>query len=396
MKTIKTYTLLFAVSLLIIACGNEKGKDEHGHAHGNNETNHEEKVFFSAQQFKAMNVEVDTLPSRNIGTYVEVNGQLEVPPQNEATVTAVMGCNVVSIEVIEGDEIKKGSVLAYLSHPNLIKIQTDYISNWNELQFLEKDYQRKKKLYDEKVGSGKDFQKVKADYQSKIALVKGYEAQLKSMGLNINKLQQSEIYERIPLRSPIDGSIRLVEVKTGQYVMPQTELFEIVNNEHIHADFMVFEKDMNKVKKGQKIFFSSEALGNTELTAIIHSVGIAFEQNPKAVHLHAEIENKEGLLIPGMYVRGRIIIEEVLSLALPEEGLVKEKGKTYLFTAKQLNDKATSAWEFTPTEVIVTNTNDGWSSIVLLKPLEKGTLVTLNNAYYLMADLKKEEAEHNH
>ena len=186
-------------------------------------------------------MKVDTLPFRNISSYVEANGQLEVPPQNEAAVTAIIGANVTSIKVIEGDKVSKGQVLAYLSHPDLIKLQTDYSNSWNQLQYLEKEYQRQKKLYEEKVGSGKEYQKIQSDYQSMKGNVKGYEAQLKMMGLGLEKIKQGEIYEQIPVPSPISGHIRLVEVKTGQYVQPQTEMFEIVNINHIHADLMVFE-----------------------------------------------------------------------------------------------------------------------------------------------------------
>ena len=144
------------------------------------------------------------------------------------------------------------------------------------------------------------------------------------MGLGLEQIQQSEIYEQVPVISPIDGHVRLVEVKTGQYVEPQTEMFEIVNIDHIHADLMVFEKDMHKVKQGQRIRFTIESLPGQELEAKIYSVGKAFEQEPKAIHLHAEIENKKGLLIPGMYIRGRIMINDVQSYALPEAGVVRE------------------------------------------------------------------------
>ena len=133
------------------------------------------------------------------------------------------------IKVIEGDKVTKGQVLAYLSHPNLITLQTDYIQNWNQLQYLEMEYQRQKKLFEEKVGSGKTFQKTQADYFSMKGLVMGYEAQLKMMGMRLDKVQQNEIYEKVPVTSPINGHVRLVEVKTGQYVQPQTEMFEIVN-----------------------------------------------------------------------------------------------------------------------------------------------------------------------
>lgn len=398
---IKTYILLFAASLFIVSCG-KHDEDEHKHQSGEESEHqehgegHEEEVHLSEQQVQSLGITSDTLPFRNISSYVEANGQLEVPPQNEATVTAIVGSNVRLIKVIEGDKVRKGQVLAYLSHPNLIKIQTDYINNWNQLQYLEKEYHRQKTLYDEKVGSGKVFQKTQAEYQSMKGMVKGGEAQLKQMGLGLNQIQQSEIYEQVPIISPIDGHVRLVEVKTGQYVEPQTEMFEIVNIEHIHADLMVFEKDMHKVKQGQRIRFTIESLPGQELEAKIYSVGKAFEQEPKAIHLHAEIENKKGLLIPGMYIRGRIMINDVQSYALPEAGVVREGEKYFIFTAKKETDNGETEWAFEPVEVIVGAKDDGWIEVKLLKPLKHGTTVAWNNAYYILAEMKKGEAEHNH
>ena len=116
---IKTYILLFAVSLFVVACG-DSGHNEEGHEHGGGEESehhehgegHEEEVHFSEQQFQSLGMKSDTLPFRNISSYVEANGQLEVPPQNEAAVTAIMGSNVTLIKVIEGDKVSKGQVLA--------------------------------------------------------------------------------------------------------------------------------------------------------------------------------------------------------------------------------------------------------------------------------------------
>ena len=228
------------------------------------------------------------------------------------------------------------------------------------------------------------------------SLANGYEAQLKMMGLGLDKIRQGEIYEQVPVISPIDGHIRLVEVKTGQFVEPQTEMFEIVNIEHIHADLMVFEKDMHKVKEGQRIRFTIESLPDRELEAKIYSVGKAFEQEPKAIHLHAEIENKEGLLIPGMYIRGRIMINDTQSYALPEAGVVREGEKYFIFTAKKENDNGETEWAFEPVEVISGTKDDGWIEVKLLKPLEQGATVAWNNAYYILAEMKKGEAEHEH
>lgn len=389
MKTyIKTNILLLLAMLFVVACGQRTTTES-----DEEEEEQAEEVHFSDRQFKSLKMKVDTLPNRNLTHYVEANGQLKAPPQSEASVTAIIGANVSLIKVIEGDKVKKGQVLAYISHPDLIILQTDYVNAWNQLQYLEMEYQRQKKLYEEKVGSGKEFQKIQADYQSMRGTVTGYEAQLRLMRLNIDRIRQSNIYERVPVVSPIDGHVRLVDVKTGQYVQPQTEMFQIVNIEHVHADFMVFEKDISKVKEGQKVKFKVESLPDKELEAKVYAVGKAFEQDPKAIHLHAEIENKEGLLIPGMYVRGRIMVDDVQSLALPESGVVREGDKHFLFTAEQTTENGESGWEFKPQEVIIGISDNGWIEINLLSPIEAGTLVAWNNAYYLLAEMKKGELE---
>lgn len=400
MKTLQFKNLLPILLLLALwACGdtgNKKEAHDHNsenepHQEMNEEKHDEEGIHFSMEQFNALGMKVDTLPLRNTSAYVETNGQLEVPPQNEAAVTAVIGANIASIEVIEGDEVEKGQVLAYINHPDLIRLQSDYNSNWNELQFLEKEFQRQQKLYDEKVGSGKDLQQINADYQSKKSLVNGLAAQLKLLGISTTSVESGKIIEQIAVRSPIKGFVRLVEVKTGQYVTPQTELFEIVNLEHIHVDFMVFEKDVAKVHKGQKIRFKVESV-DRELEASVYSVGKNFEQNPKAIHIHAEIDDKSGLLLPGMYARGRILTGDTTGTALPDAAVIRNNGKDYIFKAEKHEEE----WEFSPVEVITILSSDGWTQVSLKEELPLNAKVAWNNAYYLLAEMQKGEAEHAH
>ena len=158
---------LLTVSFLLTACGNkENQKNEDAHLHSDNiksETKEahsdEEEVLLSQKQFETLKMKIDTIALRNLVGYVEANGTLEVPPQNEAAITSVVGANVVSINVIEGDKVNKGQVVAYLSHPNIIKMQTDYWNAVSNSNFLKKNYLRQQKLYNAGVGSGANFQK---------------------------------------------------------------------------------------------------------------------------------------------------------------------------------------------------------------------------------------------
>ena len=388
-------------------CGSKSADntEEASHEHKEGEEGHEDEgheeegmaeLHLSDLKFKSLGIKIDALPTRALSDVVEANGQLEVPPQHEATVTAILGANVTSIKVIEGDKVRKGQILAYLAHPNLSSIQSNYVRAYSQLHYLEKEHARQKKLYEENVGSGKTYQQTLADYQTTKGEAKGYEAQLKQLSLNVEKIRQGEIYEQVPVVSPLSGYIEKVEVQLGQFVDPQTVMFRVVNTDHIHADLMVFEKDVYKVKKGQKITFTVESVPGATLTADIYSVGKQFEQNPKAVHVHAEIDQKEDFLIPGMYINGRIHTNSREVMALPEDAIIEEEGKPYIFIAESHQEDGETEWAFKPVEIRTGIIDEGWVEIKLLEALPEGTKVAWNNAYYLIGEMKKGDTEHGH
>ena len=112
-RNIEKVIFFLCLSFVIAACGSDEHKEDgHDHDHDEHEEEHADEVHLSQQQFNSLEMRVDTLKLRNMGEFVEANGLLEVPPQNEATVTALFGANVQTIKVIEGDKIKKGQVLA--------------------------------------------------------------------------------------------------------------------------------------------------------------------------------------------------------------------------------------------------------------------------------------------
>ena len=344
-------------------------------------------VTLTSTQVRALSIKADTMAKYVFKDAVEVNGYLNVPPQNKASVTAIIGANVSSINVFEGDKVEKGQLLAYLSHPNLLDIQTEYLNAVNQLEFLKQEFERQKKLYEENVGSGKAYQKARADYFTLKGNIMNLEAKLKLLNLNPGEIKRGTIYEKVPVLSPIEGFVEKVDIQTGKYVEPQTPLFEIVNNDKVHADLMVFEKDVAKVKKGQKVVFNVETIPGEPLIATIFAVGKTFEQNPKAVHVHADINNKKGKLIPGMYITGRIATSNRFADALPEDAVVKESGKSYIFTVQTGDDK----WIFTPVEVVTGDEEDGWVEIKPLTSLKPGVKIARNGAYYILSEMKKNE-----
>ena len=389
----KQYLTIFCI-LLFYGC--QQQTPEHRSHHEMETSHHQEEVHLSMEQFEALDIKVDTLARRAMESHVEINGQLTLPPQSQAAVTSIIGANIVSVEVIEGNKVNKGQPLAYMVHPNLIKLQTEYANQVNQLEYVEREYQRQEKLYQESVGSGRDFQKVKADYLSLKGTIVGMEAQLKLLQISPQLVKSGKIYERIPLKSPITGYVQHIAVRTGQYVAPEEVLFEIIQNDHIHAHFKVFESDIQKIQEGQSVQFIVGSQPEIQHEATVFSVGKMFETDVKAINVHAELENEDGSLLPGMYARGHIILDQQLAYALPKEAVAMDGDRYYIFKAAQEDENGTLEWHFSPMEISVGVENDGWLAIMPHQKIEKSTQFAWNNAYYLISELNKDEAEHDH
>ncbi|WP_417601025.1 efflux RND transporter periplasmic adaptor subunit [Owenweeksia hongkongensis] len=396
----KIILLALMMGLAVVSCkqaaenASEEGVHD-GHAHEEHGHEHDDEgiVRLNSEQAKVLNLEIGPVQQKVLGGGVRVSGSLKVPPQNEATVTAIFGANIQSIEVIEGDDVRKGQVLAYLSHPNITQFQSEYLDAYSQLEYLKKNYERQEKLYKEEVASGKGFEQVKADYLSTQGKVASHESQLRQLGLNPKQIQEGKFYDRIPVVAPIEGSITAVEIKTGQYVSAEKDLFEIVNTHHIHADLMVFEKDVYKVEKGQMVEFEVKTIPGKVLSAEIFSVGKIFEEDPKAVHVHADIVNKSGKLIPGMYIQGHILTDSASVQALPEAAIAEMNEEEVVFMEVDSHDGEQS---YKPMRIKKGEAANGWVAIEFYEKVPADAKFVQNGAYYLVAEMQKSELEHSH
>jgi cobalt-zinc-cadmium efflux system membrane fusion protein len=393
------------ITLLMVSCGNDTGQShqEDGHNHGDSQTMESEAghddhgdegiVEINHSVYEAMGIELDSISVRNMSEAVYATGHLRVPPNNEATVTAMVGANVKSIRVIEGDKVSKGQTLFTMEHPNLIELQIEYVELASRLEYLKNEFEREKKLYNSDASSGKSYQKAKSEYQTVNARYNGQKKKLRLLNINTEKLLDGELSDVIYIRSPINGYVNKIAVKTGQYVNPNDEIIHIVNNHHVHVDLMVFEKDAMKIKKGQEIRFTTEYATDKEFNARIISVGKSFEDDPKAIHIHAEMPNNEHDLIPGLYVKGQILIGQHDVKALPESAIVSDKGNSYVFVYAGKDENHT---KFELVEVKTGLIKDGWVEIKALLSDRKEAMFVYNKAYTLQSEKDKGAGGHHH
>lgn len=402
------------LSVFFTACTNERKEvQKQDSSEVSSETGHEDNmVSLTLMQRQAINLEVGPLQYKNLSAVVKTTGELQLPPQNEANVSATMGGNVYKINVIEGDKVQKGQTLALLEHPDFVQMQVDLQESASRLNYLEKEFKRQQNLYEQNVGSGKDFQEAQADYTSTKARVEGLKTKLNILNLSTKNILEGEIYRFIPVISPISGFIKDVNIKMGQYTAPQEFLFGVVDNSHIYADLMVFEKDVFKVMKGQKVSFTIANGGQDSYTGNIYAVGKTFEKEPKAVHVYADIEGNTNNFIPGMYIEGGIAVNDMSVLALPEAAIVSEGQDFFIFVkveeamdeesfghaekgkVSEKHNPSEENWIFKKVQVITGAEDNGWIEVKLLQPLPDNAQVAYNGAYKLISEMGKGETGH--
>jgi cobalt-zinc-cadmium efflux system membrane fusion protein len=383
---------ILIIVTLIAFLGCESRSKTEGHDH--EESSSDDIVSLSKAQMEAIDLKLTHLEDKNMSSNINVNGSIELPPHHIADISPLMGGVIKNIFVIEGDKVKKGQTLATLEHPDFIDMQNNYINNLTKLEYVEKEYQRQEKLNSEKVVSDKSFQAITSEYKILKSTIQTQKIKLQMVGLSVNGIESGKIYSTVSITAPFNGYVSVIETNIGSFVAPQSKLFEIVNNDELHADFMVYEKDINKIEVGQTVFFTTSSFSQ-EFEAEIHNISPVFEENPKALHVHADIISSKDKLIPGMYINGRLLADNVITKAILSEAIINAKGKDYIFVKAKTKTK-TDKFTFRKVEVIKGVESGNYTAITPLLKMNDSMQVVGKGAYFVFSELSKEENEHSH
>ncbi|QMU26525.1 efflux RND transporter periplasmic adaptor subunit [Adhaeribacter radiodurans] len=351
----------------------------------------ETAVELTPEQFVIGKVELGKIAPKNLSNVIAVNGLLDVPPQNLVSVSVPLGGFVQSTDLLQGMRIKKGQLVAVIENPEFVTIQQDYLESTSQLEYLTLEYERQKELAAEKVGPAKNFQQVTAQYKAMQSRVNGLKQQLAHLGISASKLQPGNITRTLPIHSPINGYVTEVNTNRGSYVTPTDVLFKIVDTEHLHVELTVFEKDITKLKVGQKIRFTLPNESGRERMATLHLIGREISPE-RTVRVHAHLDKEEAQLIPGMYVKAFVELNSNTVPALPQEAVVQSEGKDYIFVFKgERQEKGTQMRDFQMVEIRKGVTESGYTEIV--EPAAIKDLIAVKGAYSLLAKIKNTEEE---
>lgn len=328
MKNIIILAILF---ISIAGCNSKEQTDSTTEATVNGNV-----VELTDAQMKNAGIFTMKLEQKNISSVLQVNGVIDVPPQNLVSISVPLGGYLRSTDLLPGMHITKGQPIAVLEDQQYIELQKEYLTSKARLTFTEQEFDRQKSLNESKASSDKVFQQSQADFTSEKILVKSLYEKLKLVGINPDNLNENNLSRSVRITSPIDGFVSKVNMNIGKYAKPEDVLFEIVDPSDIHLALNIFEKDINKLSIGQKLIAYTNNNPERKYECEIALIGKDFSDD-RNVEVHCHFREYDKRLIPGMFMNAEIEIQNNNAYVVPTDAVVTFENKQYIFIAKSKN-----------------------------------------------------------
>lgn len=187
------------------------------------------------------------------------------------------------------------------------------------------------------------------------------------------------------LKAPINGLIIKREVQIGEAPGDQP-LFVIADLSDVWVELDVFARDLEDIKSGQTVVVETLE-GKYLQTGHIDWVSPLTSHASQSVRVRATLNNLDGKLRPGQYVRGHVTVsEETVPLAVRQSAI--QAFRDFQVVYARVND----TYEVRMLEL--GRRNKEW--VEVLSGIEAGTEYVTDNSYLVKADIDKSGASHDH
>jgi len=197
----------------------------------------------------------------------------------------------------------------------------------------------------------------------------------------------------VTVTAPISGKVADRQVTLGQtFNDAGGTLMTIVNDSRVFATANIYEKDLDKVKVGQRVSLKVASLPDRTFSGKITQIGAIVQGETRVVSVQAEVNNPGGQLKPGMFAELEVLTNQSSApiLAVPSSAVVDANGKKMVYVQ---NGNA-----FQSAEVTLGQTSG--DMVEVKTGLFEGDAIVTQRAPQLYAqslrgDSKPKEEEHN-
>ena len=251
---------------------------------------------------------------------IEALGTLKA---NEAvTLSATVTETVSAVHFDDGQKVKKGDVLVEMTSDEEQALLAQAQAAANEAK---NQYERVQSLAKTNVATASVLDERFQAYEST-------KAQLLAV--------QSRLQDR-SIVAPFDGVVGLRNISVGTLVTPGDTITNLDDISTMKLDMSLPAVFLGTLKPGISIRAKTRDLNDQVFNGEITALDSRIDPNTRSIVVRALISNADGLLKPGMLMTVSLQKSATQSLILPEEALIQEGFKSFVYRVNEGTDPLT-------------------------------------------------------
>ncbi len=323
---------------------------------------------------KLASISVDTVRARGEKIVVVLPAQLALDEDHTVRVASPVSGRVRTLDAAPGDRVAAGGALAHIVSSDVAQAQSDLQRASATLTTALTSLARARDLFAHHIIAQRDLQQALNDSAQARAERDRAQARVQQLGTG------PDVGEEYVLRAPIGGDVVDRVANPGMEVRPDlpAPLFTVSRLDTLWLTASVYERDLNTVRRGQRVLFTTEALPDRTIAARIVHVSSALDPVTRTATLRALVPNASRALHPLMFGEVRIIAPDSSGLpVVPTLALVTQGDATVVFVK-------TGPGRFALRPVHVTN-DDGQTAVVI-DGLRPGEVIVTRGSLLLSAE----------
>jgi RND family efflux transporter MFP subunit len=299
-------------------------------------------TFLKEQQWR-MDFVTEPVSERELAALLKISAEVKPAAAGQVQIIAPVAGRIAPAArgaPIPGQKVKQGEELAVIlpmPNKNRVELNAEARSAQSELDAAEKDLDRVRDLYKDKIVARRRLEQAERDVAVQRARLDAARAQvgLFEPGQASAKGGAAESV-RFPLRAPISGTVVAATVTPGALVEAGQNLLSVVDLERVWIEGRLFELDIPKVRRFERAFFTAPGLPEPFVvnppTARLVNIGSVIDPATRSVPLILEVQNDQARLRIGL--RGDLFLptgEKSRGLAVPQSAIVDDKGVPVAF-----------------------------------------------------------------
>mgnify|MGYP002628585483 CR=1 FL=1 len=196
--------------------------------------------------------------------------------------------------------------------------------------------------------------------------------------------QDERHFTQYELRATLNGTVIQKHLTTGEAVKKDDDIFLLADLSEVWVNFAIPEKELKKVRLGQKVLIKEEP---QTILAKLSYLSSVIDEKTRTVTGRVVIPNKERALRPGGYVTVELVLgEREVPVAVEPAAIQNFRDWSVVFV------KYGTQLEARPLEL---GENDG-NKVEILHGLKAGDEYVAKNSYAVKAEIEKSGAVHSH